>query len=411
VNLWEMPGSVTDADTGYIYNFEDDFEKMQLEKTTLQSVRAYYDIDKSAPSVIGANDAAGIGVNPYTGKRMYVPSAQRRSIYESDQDTAAPTTTPADHALDIDFGRHNMLPRENEERSRNSVDDDYNVPPRTQEDVMQTGCSSYWYDQWDPLLESYEYQAKDFEKSTTIRTREEISLDTLRSKNANLGDMRCGMINKTLESYGNMRRAPHQAMFHEKFFTSCLPHIYGSEWEWNQKRVLKQYNLTRIKSEVMVIAPRRFGKTVSVAMIVAAMALCVAGITQIVLSTGGRASTSLGKTIKKFVESSTLHKGKERICKDTDENLFIKPASSLDTGDADDNNTRKGKKKGESTKADEVSISKILLFPGNPKGSVSIPPPCAAAVAAIAVATATATATPTVSSVVVVVIVCIVVYT
>lgn len=47
--------------------------------------------------------------------------------------------------------------------------------------------------------------------------------------------------------------------------------IYGSDWEYNADRVMRELGIDRIRYEVMIQTPRRFGKTVSVSMYVLAV--------------------------------------------------------------------------------------------------------------------------------------------
>jgi hypothetical protein len=61
---------------------------------------------------------------------------------------------------------------------------------------------------------------------------------------------------------------------------------------------MKEFGITRIRFEVMILTPRRFGKTVSVAMFVLSMMLCLPGVRVCVFSTGKRASSGLMQEIK-----------------------------------------------------------------------------------------------------------------
>lgn len=349
VPVWSLPGTIVDPSTSLVYNFEDDYETMRKDKTTLRSVREYWGVPRSSESSLRANEAVAIGVNPENGLPMYVPG-----ILQEEEEKEEKHNHQSRHAINIDTSR--SPESENEERFRSQRDEDY----------VACGASNYWYSQWDDLVLSHNHQAMMHRDANTIRTREEISMDKLRDINSNIGDTRLANIHKTLESFGKLRRAPHQAMFHDKFIISCLPHIYGSEWEWNQIRVLKQHNIPKINHEVMVVTPRRFGKTYSIAMIVAALLLCVIGIRIVVVSTGGRASTSLSRTVKKFVELSKIHEGAKRICQNNAEELFVRPAH---TSDEDESTSKKTKK---ADKVDETNVSRLYSFPGNSKGRMII---------------------------------------
>lgn len=54
--------------------------------------------------------------------------------------------------------------------------------------------------------------------------------------------------------------------------------IYGDEWDLSCERVLRELGIDKVRPEVMVQTPRRFGKTVSVAMFVLSLLLNVPGV-------------------------------------------------------------------------------------------------------------------------------------
>ena len=107
-------------------------------------------------------------------------------------------------------------------------------------------------------------------------------------------------------------RSKDQKIFHEAFLHACIPIIYGDEWEKDRVAILRYHGISKISQEVMCMTPRRWGKTWSVAMFVAAMAVTVPGLRILIFSTGGRASGSLMELIVKFIG----YAGYERhICK------------------------------------------------------------------------------------------------
>jgi len=63
----------------------------------------------------------------------------------------------------------------------------------------------------------------------------------------------------------------------------------------------EQFEVDQFKSEVMIITPRRWGKTYSVAMFVAASAFAIESTTQAIFSTGRRASKKLLDLIYQFL--------------------------------------------------------------------------------------------------------------
>eukprot|EP00854_Cymbomonas_tetramitiformis_P000187 gene189-327_t len=108
-----------------------------------------------------------------------------------------------------------------------------------------------------------------------------------------LGDRYLKDVHTCLDSFG-MERTNSQKQFHKAFLGATLAHIYGAvDFERHRTRILAQNNLSDPSFEVLVVTPRRWGKTTSVAMFVAALLLSVADMWVSVFSTGQRASSSL----------------------------------------------------------------------------------------------------------------------
>jgi len=352
-----MPGTFKDPGTGDTYNLEDDVQLLQQwsldDKDNPKDIRKRWGIPSSAPYLVDPDEAVGVEYDSASGGYRYVSVP-----FESDTDIKVDNTYTGDEHINT----------ENIDRMMSQQDDDYAVPTSSPS-ATTTAVSGYWYDQWEVMAKHYQRQSKREEETWNIRTREELSLDELRDLNCGSGDDRLADIHKTLESFGSLKRAPHQVQFQRHLITSCLPHIYKGEWEWNQLRILKQHNLTRINYEVFIIAPRRFGKTYTISMMVAALLLCVPNIRIIVLSTCKRASLSLARTVKKFIELSTIHDGAGRIHKMSEEELFIKPAATLDNDDDESGSGNKKNKKKRRYEAED-DLSRLYSFPGNSKGTV-----------------------------------------
>lgn len=140
------------------------------------------------------------------------------------------------------------------------------------------------------------------------------------------GDAILADVERTLDDFG-IERSPDQKRFHVAFVEACLPHLYGTEWSTAAARVLTERGLRRLEPEVLCITPRRWGKTWSVAMFVAAMLLCVPGIRIAIFSTGKRASSSLTDTIREFLAKLPRFKF-ARIVKSNQEKLAIAPTAA-----------------------------------------------------------------------------------
>jgi hypothetical protein len=106
------------------------------------------------------------------------------------------------------------------------------------------------------------------------------------------GDHIVAEVQWQLDHLGVERHA-NQIRFHELFLRSCLPKIYESEWAQNYDAIMKRFNIQKLHQETLVVCPRRFGKTYSVAMFVAAYLMHVPKANIAIFSTGKRTAGKL----------------------------------------------------------------------------------------------------------------------
>jgi hypothetical protein len=82
--------------------------------------------------------------------------------------------------------------------------------------------------------------------------------------------------------------------FHDEVVKAVAPSVVGPEdWDRVGPRIIKERKWDKIAQMVMAKAPRRFGKSVAVGMIVIAYAQVMGGSVQSIFSTGRRASRNL----------------------------------------------------------------------------------------------------------------------
>ncbi|KAK3289740.1 hypothetical protein CYMTET_2869 [Cymbomonas tetramitiformis] len=142
------------------------------------------------------------------------------------------------------------------------------------------------------------------------------------------GDKYLKDVHAYLDSFG-MERTNSQKQFHKAFLGATLAHIYGpGDFERHRTRILAQNNMSDPSFEVLVVTPRRWGKTTSVAMFVAALLLSVADMWVSVFSTGQRASSSLLEQVCKMI--CHVPRGSSRILRRNQEQVFIKGDASSD---------------------------------------------------------------------------------
>ncbi len=130
--------------------------------------------------------------------------------------------------------------------------------------------------------------------------------NTKRVRRSSLGDQRVDQIRELLETgFGKIRRSKMQIDFHEAFLAACSRHLYAQDdqaVDW--ARVKEKQGWSDTRSVVLCQTPRRFGKTWSCALFIAAYALCVGGSEQSIFSTGKRASSKMLELIKQFCMKS-----------------------------------------------------------------------------------------------------------
>lgn len=138
-------------------------------------------------------------------------------------------------------------------------------------------CESLWLNRLKTLQTSLRKTIELEQQRLHIGSRIERTLGRASATDLCTGDMRLRNIRHTLNHLGIIRSAD-QIQFHEAFLQACLPKIYGSDWDLHSLRVMREFDIKRIRYEVLAMTPRRWGKTWSVATFVLALLLNVPGI-------------------------------------------------------------------------------------------------------------------------------------
>jgi len=105
-----------------------------------------------------------------------------------------------------------------------------------------------------------------------ILRKHEYHLDRYKNLVQTTGEKRLRLLRTTLNKLDGMgfMRSAHQREFHESFIGACLPQIYGKDLHRLLPQILRENNLEEIHQEIMVCCPRRWGKTMAVALFAAA---------------------------------------------------------------------------------------------------------------------------------------------
>ncbi len=152
-----------------------------------------------------------------------------------------------------------------------------------------------------------------------------------KKKQSAQGDKLMFKLKKLLEyvpkSYKGWERSKMQKIFHRNFLQATCMHLYRNDPDVDLDRVCKMNGFQNLKQQVLCLTPRRFGKTTSVAMFVAAYAMTVPHSEQCIFSTGKRASQKLLELIRDMVKSGVYRK---MFIKCNGETLLLQGDSPLD---------------------------------------------------------------------------------
>lgn len=115
------------------------------------------------------------------------------------------------------------------------------------------------------------------------------------------------------------KRHVFQREFHDIITKALAESIVGEDWSMIGPKLMRKRDWRKRSKCAMALAPRRFGKSVSIAMVCVAYAMVKPGSVQSIFSTGRRASAHLLDLCKKFAIELDLN-----IDRSNQEELWIK---------------------------------------------------------------------------------------
>lgn len=105
---------------------------------------------------------------------------------------------------------------------------------------------------------------------------------------------------------GGWERSYHQRCFHEQFLNAVIKILFKTDppgsFERSYPRLLELNNWSEIRQEVLISTPRRFGKTISVCLFVAALMFACPSIEISIYSTCKRISCKLLRNCIKYIQ-------------------------------------------------------------------------------------------------------------
>lgn len=139
------------------------------------------------------------------------------------------------------------------------------------------------------------------------------------------------VIDNIFKKLNTLARSELQVQLHKNFVKCCSHVLYGGDVVANhQLEIMEKWKWNDLHQELIVTAPRRFGKSWAVAMFACAVALSKKNVEISIFSTSSRASGSDGglmSIIKKLIKGH-FGIGREYIGLDNDERLSIKFAEN-----------------------------------------------------------------------------------
>jgi len=125
---------------------------------------------------------------------------------------------------------------------------------------------------------------------------------------------------RLLDMFG-YERSDGQKKMHRSMVGCMLPRIFNNDSEAAMRMAMSEFSLASSSQQVMVVTPRRFGKTMALSMYVAALALAVSGVTIVIYSTCKRASSAVLTNITSMIRQ--IPGGSDRITTSNQEKVHV----------------------------------------------------------------------------------------
>lgn len=171
--------------------------------------------------------------------------------------------------------------------------------------------------------------AHSFDKHEILSRFELLQRDSLAPGQQDSGLARWERVQANLRKFENSPSLDQQR-FIFAMFAVCLPHIFGKDFQAHRTRLLRSLGKKSFPWLTTIMCPRRWGKTMSVAMMAASLMEACQNLSIIIVSTGQKISTVL---MKKIVEHYVQLPG-------TSERILVSNEKAFKTKLADDNCTK-----------------------------------------------------------------------
>ena len=138
------------------------------------------------------------------------------------------------------------------------------------------------------------------------------------------------MMDKMRELLATFKRSRQQMEMHEIMLRCIAKQVYGDAVWDHELDILECNHWTNLGQEILLTAPRRFGKSWGVAMFACVVLLLLPGCEISIFSSGARAAggdTGMMSIVRKFLVEH-FHTTKDKLWKDNSEHIFIKFAEN-----------------------------------------------------------------------------------
>jgi hypothetical protein len=156
----------------------------------------------------------------------------------------------------------------------------------------------------DGSLGHWERQLQKQIESNRLQSHVTRIISEGRQQETQSGDDTLAQIQFLLNEGFGVKRSEIQCEIHNEFVIATLPKIYQDSWTFNSARIKRQFRVKEVIQEVLVVMPRRRGKTYSTAMYAAACLLAIPNCSCIIFSTGERTARLLMDVIRNMFEAA-----------------------------------------------------------------------------------------------------------
>lgn len=188
---------------------------------------------------------------------------------------------------------------------------------RTVHGLMKHAAEQYAQRDAKAQQEAYQYMTNDERVNGYFQ-------HPLKPKKVISGRERESVLMEALDQF-KFERSDLQRKFHDSMFLASLDHVYKEQLASEAISIKRRYKVSNIdKRGTAILGARRIGKSYSIASYIAAYMIAVEDSTQLVFSTGSRASELVLNLVYKFLLNYNDGEFSQNIIKKNKEDLWVR---------------------------------------------------------------------------------------